>query len=43
MLFPSPSVWKMLKDAPNQIPEDTIGYAQTSYKIHEGDISLYFR
>ena len=42
MLFPSPSAWKMAKDAPNHIPENMIGYAQISREIHEDDISLYY-
>ena len=39
MLFPSPSTWKMVKYAPNHIPYNTIGLAQTSREIIEDDIS----
>ena len=43
MFFPSPFAWKMVKDASNHIPENMIGYAQTSREIHEDIISLYYR
>ena len=42
MFFPSNFVWKMVKDAPNHIVEDTIGYANNSREIHEDVISLYY-
>ena len=41
MFFPSPSVWKTVKDAPNHIPENIIGWSQTSREIHKDIISLY--
>ena len=40
MFFPSPSVWKMAKGAPNHISENIIGYAQTSREIHKDVIFL---
>ena len=43
MFFPSPSVWKVAKDAPKYIPNNMIGYAQTSHKINKDVISLYYR
>ena len=39
MLFPSPSTWNMVKDSPNYIPENMIGYAQISREILEENIS----
>ena len=39
MFFPSPSTWEMVKDAPSHIPENIIGYAQTSREILEENIS----
>ena len=33
----------MAKDIPNHIPDNMIGYAQISRKIHEVIIYLYFR
>ena len=42
MLFPSPSTWKMVKDAPNQDTMNMIGLAQTSRKIFEGgDVPIF--
>ena len=35
MLFPSPSTWKMVKYAPNKIPDNMIGYDQNPRKIHK--------
>ena len=35
MLFPSPYMWKMVKDDANKIPENMIGLAYTPRKIHE--------
>ena len=35
MFFPSPSTWKMAKDAPNHILDYIIGYTQTPHKIHK--------
>ena len=43
MFFPSPSVWKMVKDAPNHIPENIMGYTYTSFKIHGDSVSIYPR
>ena len=41
MFFPSPSMWNMLKDAPNHVPMNMIGLAQTSREIIEyGDVSI---
>ena len=39
MFFPSPSTWKMVKDAPNNVPMNIIGLAHTSRKILEDNIS----
>ena len=33
MFFPSLSMWKLVKDAPNHIPMNIIGLAQTSRKM----------
>ena len=33
MFFPSPSTWKMVKDAPNHVLVNMIGLAQTSREI----------
>ena len=42
MFFPSPSMWKMLKDAPNHVLVDIIGSDQTSRKVLEdGDVPLF--
>ena len=42
MLFPSASTWKMVKDAPNHVPMNMIGLAQTSREIPEdGDIPIF--
>ena len=35
MFFPSPSTWKMARDAPNHVPMNMIGFAQTSREILE--------
>ena len=35
MLFPSPSTWKIVKDAPNHVPMKMIGLDHTSRKILE--------
>ena len=42
MLFPSPSTWKMMKDAPNHVPMNMIGFDQTSREILEdGDVPVF--
>ena len=41
MLFPSPSAWKMVKYSHDNIPENMIGWDQTSHEIHKDDISMY--
>ena len=42
MFFPSPSTWKMVKDALNHVPMHMIGLYQTSRKILEdGDVSIF--
>ena len=42
MLFPSPSTWKMAKDAPNHVPMNMIGLDQTSRKIlKDGDVPIF--
>ena len=33
MFFPSPSTWKMVKDAPNHVLMNIIGLSHTSRKI----------
>ena len=35
MFLPSPSTWKMMKDAPNCVPMNMIGLSQTSHEILE--------
>ena len=41
MLFPSPSTWKIVKDAPNHVPTNMIGLAHNSHKILEdGDVPI---
>ena len=41
MLLPSPSMWKIIKDTPNNVPMNTNGLAQTSIEIlEEGDVSI---
>ena len=40
MFFPSPSAWKVLKDAPNHIPDNMIGYDQTPCEIDEDNYIL---
>ena len=35
MYFPSTSTWKRVKDAPNYVPMNMIGLAQTSCEILE--------
>ena len=37
MLFPLPSTWKMIKDAPNHVSMNIIGLAQTSRERLEYD------
>ena len=42
MFFPSPPTWEMVKDAPNHVPMNMIGLAQTSRKILEdGDVPIF--
>ena len=42
MFFPSTSTCKMVKDAPNRVPMNTIGLAQTSHEILEdGDVPIF--
>ena len=42
MFFPSPSMWKMVKDAPNNFPMEMIGLAQTSREIlKDGDVPIF--
>ena len=42
MLLPSPSTWKMVKDAPNHVPMNMIGLAHTSREILEdGDFPIF--
>ena len=42
MFFPSPSTWKMVKDAPNHVLMNMIGLSQTSLKILEdGDVPIF--
>ena len=42
MFFPSHSTWKTMKDAPNHVPMNIIGLAQTSREILEdGDVPLF--
>ena len=42
MLFPSPSTWKIVKDAPNHVPTNMICLYQTSRKILEdGDVPIF--
>ena len=43
MLFSLPSMWNMVKYTSNHIPENVIGYDQTTREIHEDGISLYSR
>ena len=33
MLFPSPSTWKIVKDAPNNVMMNMIGLSHTSHEI----------
>ena len=41
MFLPSPSTWKMAKDAPNYFHMNMIGFAQTSKNILEdGDVPI---
>ena len=42
MFFTSPSTLKMVKDAPNHVPVNIIGLAQTSRKIIEDGNVLIF-
>ena len=42
MFFPSPSTWKMVKDAPNNVSMNMIGFDQNSRKILEdGDVPIF--
>ena len=42
MFFPSPSTWKMVKDASNHVPMNMIGLAQTSREIlKDGDVPIF--
>ena len=42
MFFPSPSTWKMVKDAPNIFLMNMIGLDQNSRKIlKEGDVPIF--
>ena len=42
MFFLSPSTWKMVKDAPNNIPMNMIGLSQTSREIlEEGHVPIF--
>ena len=42
MLFPLPSTWNMVKDAPNNVLMNMIGLAQTSRKIPEdSDVPIF--
>ena len=42
MLFPSPSTWKIVKDAPNHVPMNMIGLDHTSRKIpKDGDVPIF--
>ena len=36
MFLPSPSTWKMVKDALNDVPMNMIGLVQTSQEILKG-------
>ena len=42
MFFPSPSTWKMLKDAPNNVLMNMIGLSQTSREILKDFVVLIF-
>ena len=42
MFSPSPSTWKMGKDAPNHVPMNMIGLAHTSREIlKDGDVPIF--
>ena len=42
MIFPSPSTWKMAKDAPNHVLMNMIGLDQTSREIIEdSDVPIF--
>ena len=42
MFFSSPSTWNKVKDAPNHVPMNMIGLAQTSRKIIEDvDVPIF--
>ena len=42
MFFPSPSIWKMQKEYPNNVPMNMIGLSQTSCVIlEEGDVRIF--
>ena len=42
-VLPFASQWKVTEDAPNHILGNMIGYHQISRRLHNDDISLYFR
>ena len=42
MFFPSPSMWKMAKDAPNHVSMNMIGLARTSREILEDGVVPIF-
>ena len=42
MFFPSPSTWKMVKDAPNHVPMNMVGLAHTSREIPEDGVVPIF-
>ena len=42
MFFPSPSTWKVVKDAPNHVPMNMICLAQISHEILEdGNVPIF--
>ena len=42
MFYPSPSIWKMVKDATNHFPMNMIGLAHTSREILDnGDVPIF--
>ena len=42
MLFPSPSTWKIVKDAPNHVPMNIIGLDHTSCEIpKDSDVPIF--
>ena len=42
MFFPSPSTWKMAKDAPNHVPMDMIDLSHNSRKILKDGVVTIF-